>query len=163
MRNHAIFFVSLLLGLEAACVGASNPLPTSGAGASGGASPGAGGSSPATTTASSSTGTTATASSSSTTSSTSSSGGGTNYSCTVKSTLVHECTLYLDPNAAELATYMDDCAGLAGTSGTACSQTDALGTCSSDYGDETWYSDGATTAAEAQGSCEMSLGTWTPG
>ena len=153
----------VLLGLVVAC-GSSTPT----SGSTGTTSSGAGGSSSTTTgfvTASGTGGTTTQASSTSasTSTSTTSSGGGANYSCTVTSTLLHECTLYLDPTSTDLATYMGDCAALDGTNGTTCSQAGALGTCSTDYGNETWYSDGGTTAAEAETSCQDSNGTWTPG
>jgi hypothetical protein len=152
----------VLLGLIVACGSSSPTSPSSGS--TGSTSSGAGGTSSTTTgflAASGTSGTTTQSSSAST--GTTSSGGGANYSCTVTSTLLHECTVYLDPTSDELATYMEQCAALDGTNGTTCSQANALGTCTTDYGDETWYADGATTAAEAQTSCDDSIGTWTPG
>ncbi len=170
---HRLPLVLVSLGAIAAC-GSSSGSPggaTSGAtGGSAGSAGSAGTAGSTSTTGASSTGaggaaasssTSGVSSSSASSSSVSSSGG---YSCEVKSTLLHECTLYEGLAPSDLATEMTMCEELDGTSGTSCPTAGAIGTCTSDgVGQETWYSDGQTTAAEAETSCDDADGTWTPG
>jgi hypothetical protein len=98
---------------------------------------------------------------------TTSSGGGAGYSCEVKSALLHVCTLYGNLPPGDVAAQMAMCASLKGTSGASSPMGDALGACTSNaagvVATETWYTDGATTAAMAQAACDNPLGTWTPG
>jgi len=166
MRNFALVSLALVLPLTAACVATSTPTGSLGVGGAASTSSGTGAGA-STASSSSTSGSATTTSSSSTATSTSSSGGGATYSCEVKSTAVHECTVYENLTAAELSAQMADCAEVTGTNGTTCSTVNAIGTCTSTVlgvtGIEIWYSDGETTALEAQTSCESALGTWAAG
>ncbi len=167
MSRHAslsLFLLLLLLAYAAACAagGTSGTSGMSGtvgvvAGSGGGESSGAGGAS------SSSAGATTASSASAATTST---GGGADYACEVKSAITHFCVLYENLTPEELTAEMSGCTTLAGTSGTSCPTANAIGTCTAQSlgvtGMTTFYSDGTTTAAEAEVSCETALGTWTP-
>ncbi len=155
------------LGMLGACVSSTSDSTAAGVGASSHGATGAGGAAASTSSTSSGAGASTPTASSSASTSTGSTSGGVDYSCEVKSALLHFCIFYQNLDPAELAVEQGDCASVTGTSGTACPTTNVLGTCTGSAdgvtGTTSWYSDGGTTAAEAQASCATALGTWTPG
>lgn len=106
-------------------------------------------------------------SSSSSSASSSSSSGATliNVSCDVNDGTNHTCAEEDGVPAADQAALATSCASDNGTVGTACPTLNLLGTCTQPpTGGVTqkvsYYSDGATTAAEAQTTCTSGGGTW---
>jgi hypothetical protein len=98
---------------------------------------------------------------------TSPTGGGTSsFSCDLNMSGEHLCER-VNTTAAQAAAFASSCTQDGGTSGTSCSNANALGTCTETASgttvEITYYSGSSLTAASAQQSCSSGGGTWSAG
>jgi hypothetical protein len=95
-------------------------------------------------------------------------GTGDGFACDFTTSGAHICEAIVDPTASEISALQTACNAEGGTTPSACSTTNALGTCSESAGgltaSITYYADSSSiTASEAQQACTAGGGTWSDG
>jgi hypothetical protein len=91
---------------------------------------------------------------------------GNGFSCDFTVADVHECSEYSNLPAADVDAEQSACEAESGTTGTGCSSTNSLGSCTFSAGGinyaEFYYADGGETASDAQMGCDAAGGNWSP-